>query len=106
MARKFSDISSSGKIGLVDLIESKKLRFRARVSASQQQFADIFDSNMEFLLNQQIRNIDNITIDIFDLIKINPEIEMREPLGSLWADVGAKYSTLYSAIENFNESGP
>ncbi len=106
MARKFSDISLTDKIGLIELIESKKSKFRARVSSSQQNLADVFDSNMEFLLTPQIRNIDNVTKDIFELIKNNPGTEMSGSIEALWNDTSLKYGGLYGSIENFNESYP
>jgi hypothetical protein len=48
--------------------------------------------------------LDISTKQIFSLIKDNPDAELDDALESLWQDVGQKYSTLYSVIENFNES--
>lgn len=106
MSRKLSEIGAPEKIWIIELIESKKSKFRDRVPWNQGWSADNFDNAISFLLIQQVRNIDALVKDITLLINTNPNVEVSDSIESLWKDVLNKYTPLYDTIYAFNESWP
>lgn len=106
MTRKFSDISLDWKIGLTDLIDSKKQKFNSRLAWNQQGIGEQFSNSFGFLPLSRLSKLDAVIKQIFSLIRENPNVEIDEIIDSLFQDIGQKYSSLYLVIENFNESGP
>lgn len=106
MSCKFSDIPLTWKVWLIDLIDSKKQKFNSRFTWNQQNIWDQFSNGFSFLPLERLAKLDAVTKQIFELIRINSETEMDDIIDILWQDVGQKYSSLYTTIENFNEALP
>ncbi|GAB0174143.1 MAG: hypothetical protein HHAS10_00220 [Candidatus Altimarinota bacterium] len=106
MARKFSEILITEDLGIIDLIHSKIQKFRDRFSSENDPAANALNNAMAFIEVKQVRNIDQATKDIFELIQKNPNAIMTDSMEGLWDYCGERYSSLYKSIRGFNESGP
>lgn len=106
MTRKFSDISWSNDIWLVQLIESKISKFESRFERDTDPMVQAFSNAMQFILIPQVKNIDSAIIQIFELLKANPDVSMDSSIEWLWSFCSERYISLFGSIKWFNEQLP